>query len=89
MAWCTYLGADTVISADHDLQAFFEIVEEDPHAWNALKSEVTRDRRKALRSWRARGRELRLRTRAARSETDMPSLPELAVKYGEKGSGLR
>jgi hypothetical protein len=89
MPWCTYLGADTVISTDHDLQAFFEIIEEDPHSWNALKSEVTRDRRKALKSWRARGRELRLRTRAARSEADLPSLPELALKYADKGTGLK
>jgi hypothetical protein len=89
MPWCTYLGADTVISGDHDLQAFFEIIEDDGHAWAALKTEVNRDRRKALKSWRARGRELRLRTRAARSNADLPSLPELALKYADKGTGLR
>ncbi|TPM33559.1 hypothetical protein FJ955_02075 [Mesorhizobium sp. B2-2-2] len=87
--WCKYLGLDVSIASDSALQAFFEVTEEDPHAWNALAIEVSRDRMKALRSWRSRGREVLSRIRAARTEAGMPTLPELAIKYGERGKGMR
>lgn len=89
--WCRYLGRDVSIASDPDLQALFEVLEGGPDGWTwtILKGEVTRNRMKALRSWRSRGREIRARIRAVRRDIHLPTPPELAIKYGEKGIGLR
>lgn len=87
--WCRWLSTDTVIASDPALQAFFEITEGDTHAWNALRVEVFRNRMKALHSWRRRGREVLFRFRAQQAAPDIHQPPELAIKYAERGKGMR
>ncbi|MGB3540065.1 MAG: hypothetical protein WBA42_18075 [Mesorhizobium sp.] len=99
LPWCPYLGQDTRIAEDHQLQAFFELHATDPHDWQRLLKEVTRDRRAALRNWRSRGREAIARMRweqareAARAtgeeveETELPT--PLADQFRAPGRGMR
>lgn len=91
LPWCRWLGADTSIASDHELQAYFELVDEDDgHGWTRLRAEVSRDRRGCLRRWRARGREILDRIRAQREAgLDVARPPRLADKYRISGKGLR
>lgn len=99
LPWCPYLGTDTRIAEDHQLQAFFELHATDPHDWTRLLKEVTRDRRKALRNWRSRGREAVTRikweqareaARAAGDEAGQVHLPSpVAEEFRAPGRGMR
>lgn len=102
LPWCPYLGTDTRISEDHQLQAFFELHATDPHDWTRLFKEVTRNRQAALRNWRRQGRDAIARIRwerareAARAageevekgEETYLSTP-LVEKYRIPGKGVR
>ncbi|RWC46102.1 MAG: hypothetical protein EOS55_18300 [Mesorhizobium sp.] len=90
LPWCRWLGTDTALAEDHALQAFFELHASEPHDWNRLLKEVSRDRRRVLRDWQRRGREIlaRLRMQAAiGSDTQMTS--GLAEEFRMPGKGLR
>lgn len=98
MPWCQYLGPDTAIAADHDLQAFFELHAAEAHDWNRLLMEVTRNRRRALRDWRQQGREAvahaRIEEARAASQANgedfeivMPAI--LAEEFKAPGRGMR
>jgi hypothetical protein len=99
LPWCDWLGQDTRIADDHPLQAFFELHAADPHDWNILFKEVTRNRQAALRNWRRQGREaiVRIRweqareaARAAGEEAEETHLPTpLADKYRMFLPGMR
>lgn len=98
MEWCRWLGPDTTIAADHELQAFFELHASEGHDWNRLLMEVSRNRRQVLRGWQRRGREAvaRMRLEEARAasqangedfEIQMPAV--LAEEFRDPGRGMR
>lgn len=90
MPWCTYLGQDTSIATDTALMAFFEVHVSEGHDWNRLFVEVTRDRRKALKAWRQKGREILTRARAQREAgPDMRIRSPLADEFAMPGTGIR
>lgn len=99
LPWCEWLGPDTRIADDHPLQAFFELHAADPHDWNILFKEVTKNRQAALRNWRSRGREaiVEIRweqaheaARAAGEEVEETELPtSLAEQFRTPGRGMR
>lgn len=99
LPWCPYLGTDTRIAEDHQLQAFFELHAADSHDWTRLLKEVTKDRRAALRNWRSRGREAITRikweqareaARATGEEVEAEHLPSpVAEEFRTPGRGMR
>jgi len=90
MPWCSYLGADTSIAEDVELQAYFEHHAVEPHDWNLLKSEIEDGREKALRTWRSRGRAILARAHAERKGTDVkPALNSVLAAFLTRGTGKR
>ena len=91
LAWCTWLGQDVIIAADHALQAYFELHATDARDWRRLLKEVTRNRRKALRNWRQQGRQAIARVNAHASPCGNCMLPpaSLATEFGMPGRGPR
>lgn len=95
LPWCLWLGLDTHIAEDHALQAFFELHATDPHDWQGLFKEVTRNRRRALREWRRKGRESISRVRWDQAhgngtEAEAVRLPSpLAEEFRMPGRGMR
>ncbi|WP_143748936.1 hypothetical protein [Mesorhizobium sophorae] len=90
LPWCQWLGSDTRIAEDHALQAFFELRAREPHDWQRLLMEVTRNRRQALRNWRREGLAIlsRVRMQAAHGpDVCMPST--LAEEFRMPGRGMR
>lgn len=90
LPWCAWLGLDTRIAEDHALQAFFEVHASEPHDWQRLLHEVSRNRRAALRDWRRQGRELIVRaTRQAEVGQDVRLPSALAQEFQMRGRGMR
>lgn len=91
LAWCTWLGQDIIIAADHALQAYFELQATDAHDWHRLLKEVSRNRRAALRDWRRRGREViaSLNPQAALGPVVRPPPASLATEFRQPGRGMR
>lgn len=90
LPWCAWLGADIRIAEDHALRAFFELHASEAHDWQRLVKEVTRDRRRALREWRRRGREAIFRIRAQQVHGPDVRLPSsLADEFRTPGRGMR
>lgn len=90
MPWCTYLGADTTIAADTALAAYFELHASEGHDWNRLLVEVTRNRRRALKDWRQKGREILSRQRAQRQAgPGIKTRSALADEFAAPGAGIR
>jgi hypothetical protein len=90
MAWCSYLGADTSIAEDVELQAYFEHHAVESHDWNLLKTEVEDGREKALRQWRSRGRAILARAHAERHGDEVkPALNSALAAFLVRGTGRR
>lgn len=90
MPWCSYLGADTSIAEDTELQAYFEHHALEPHDWNLLKSEIEDGREKALRTWRSRGRAILARAHAERNGDEVkPALNPALAAFLTRGTGRR
>lgn len=98
MEWCRWLGRDTTIAADHDLQAFFELHATEPHDWNRLLMEVSRNRRQALRDWQRKGREAvaharveeaRAASAANGEDFEIVMTAVLAEEFRAPGRGMR
>jgi hypothetical protein len=90
LPWCQWLGQDTRIAGDHALQAYFELHAREPHDWQRLLKQVTRNRRRALRDWRARGRGILARVREQEAFGDDFALPAvLAEEFRLPGRGMR
>jgi hypothetical protein len=88
--WCEYLGEDTSIAADAALAAFFELHAAEASDWTKLKTEVTRNRRAALQSWRRKGREIIARIRMQHAAgPDVRIRSPLADEFAKPGTGLR
>ncbi|RWQ16132.1 hypothetical protein [Mesorhizobium sp.] len=90
LPWCSWLGAETVIAEDHALQSFFELHASEPHDWNRLLKEVTRNRRRALRDWQRKGCLILARLRvqeALGTDAQMPAA--LAEEFRVPGRGMR
>lgn len=70
--------------------AFFEVHVSEGHDWNRLFVEITRDRKKALKAWRQKGREILARARAQREAgPDMRNRSALADEFAVPGTGIR
>jgi len=95
--WCETLGHDTSISSDSALMAFLEMKstddpKEDAHEWSRLLREVSRDRVKALRTFRTKGFEIMARQARRQSSTALPPADAKALvspKYMKRGEGIR
>lgn len=90
LPWCAWLGMDTSIASDHALQAYFELHAAEPRDWQRLLHEVSRDKQKALRQWRQRGRQAvaRLTLQAeVGPDVRLPSI--LAEEFAVAGKGMR
>ncbi len=95
--WCDVLGHDTSIKDDPMLMAYLEMQSEDDpkeeiHEWNRMLKEVTRDRVKALRTFRNRGLEILARQTRRQSSVTLPAADAKALvssKYAKKGDGVR
>ncbi|TPN65707.1 hypothetical protein [Mesorhizobium sp. B1-1-5] len=90
LPWCRWLGGETTISADHALQAFFELQASEAHDWNRLLKEVSRDRRRALRDWKRSGREILALLRMQETHgPDVQMSTGLAAEFRMPGKGMR
>ncbi|WP_295808474.1 hypothetical protein [uncultured Nitratireductor sp.] len=90
LPWCPWLGLDTRIAEDHALQAFFELHAAESHDWQRLFKEVSRNRQKAFREWRRRGREAISRVRQEEDLGPDVKLPSaLADEFRTPGKGMR
>lgn len=90
LPWCTWLGLDTRIASNHALQVFFELHATEPHDWQRLLKEVSRNKQKALREWRQRGRRAIARlTRQAEVGPDVCLPSVLAEEFAMPGKGMR
>lgn len=89
--WCQYLGADTTIAEDLPLQAYFDHHGADAHDWNRLRTEVSRNRVNALRTWRQKGREILARAHAQREGIPVAatSMSAAAAVFLKPGTGTR
>lgn len=79
------------------MRAFFELRAREPHDWNRLFKEVSRDRRAVLRHWHLEGLGILSRLRAqeaAGPEVPLPSflsrrsVPDAGAEDAEPDSGL-
>lgn len=90
LPWCPWLGLDTRIAEDHPLQAFFALHAVESHDWTRLFKEVTRNRRKAIREWRRKGREAITRIRIQQELGPDVRLPStIAEEFRMPGRGMR
>lgn len=90
LPWCRWLGLDARIADDHALQAFFELHAREPHDWQRLFKEVTRNRRQALRNWRREGLAILSRVRMQEALGPDIRLPStLADEFRRPGRGMR
>ncbi|WP_296740461.1 hypothetical protein [Mesorhizobium sp.] len=90
LPWCQWLGRDTRIAEDHALQAYFELHAREPHDWQRLFKEVTRNRRRALRDWQREGLGLLARLRAQEAlGADVLFPSDLAEEFRPPGKGMR
>lgn len=95
--WCETLGHDTSIADDCALMAFLEMKstddpKESSHEWSRLLREVSRDRIKAVRTFRNRGFEILARQARRQSSTALPPADAKALvsaKYAKRGEGVR
>jgi hypothetical protein len=90
LPWCRWLGTETAISADHALQAFFELHASEAHDWQRLLKEVSRDRHRALRDWQRKGRDILARIRMQEAHGPDVQMPSgLAEEFQMPGKGMR
>lgn len=79
--WCEYLGPNTAVADDAELQAFFLTVDDD--RWPRLSTAIHHDQRQAISDWREAGARL-LAAAAGRSHASPAS-----SLFLERGTGRR
>lgn len=88
--WCNWLGKNTVIKNDEQLQAFFSenADENDGGDWSFLLKQFNRNRQKTMQEWQMQGREIiseKAKVRLEEAAGAVSSEPTIDSKYLKKG----